>query len=548
MLNFKKRVLFGILATVALAQAESSTSDACSSSCASSCESSKSQNLWQPHAFSAYGTREILLMKDIDFSVDKEWVSRFGVASEYMQSFNNDNCSGLGALPFWSGTNKMTIGDNSGNFDLDAYQFGMGYVNTVNGEVQSGKVTLAPKIQQVGSELMWYLVQNKDKPGFYSKIKLPLGAMMVNAKLCEDPASMSNENAYYHDRTGIAGYVPANYYPTLSAALAGGTVQQDPVYKYGKFECCRHTTIRMGDIGAVLGVNFIVKDEGHFGIGAKFSCPTGNVPTAEYALEPIFGRAGHWGVGGEITGHYKHEMENDRYWTFWVQGEAMHLFSGRRPSWRSFDLKANGKGSKYMLIQNYFYSYGTITAGDFDVAINYTTLPVKSSFAIEGNLAMMFDFHHKNMNFAIGGEFWGRSDEKLSIDTCNLNNLNNYQFDYNLNDWAVVGRQLDGYCEPLATINKSQTRYSGQGALPEGVVDATVASNRISQNYNDALDICGAAAHQIFTGKVTGELGYTWSDHKHVPHVGLFGGAEFAVRSERFVNLWSVGLQGTLQF
>ncbi len=566
MLKLKKAFLLGMLSAAGLMQAESSSSSSgdCSSSCSSDCDSPKSQNLWQPHAFSAYGSREILVMKDIYLSTDKEWVSRFGTATEYMQSFNNDNCHGLGALPFWSGTNKMTIGDNSGDYDLDAYQFGLGNLATVGDEVQSGTITLAPKVQHVGSEMMWYLVQNQDKPGFYSKVKLPLGAMIVNAKLCENPATpygasddayivLSDQSQY---SSGIAGFPQPLYYPNLTAALAGGTNLQNPVYKYGKYECCNHTVIRMGDIGVVLGMNFVVKDSGHFGIGAKVSCPTGNVPTAEYALEPIFGRAGHWGVGGEITGHYKHEMDDERYWTFWVQGEAMHLFAGRRPSWRSFDLKANGAGSKYLLIQHYIYNNaGTAFIGDrYDAAINFTTLPVKSTFSVEGNFAMMFDYHHKNMNIALGGEFWGRSAEKLSIDSCNLNNLDNYNEDYNLNNWAVLGRQLgtEGsggayWCEPLATISKSQDRYE-RGDLPEGIKDATLAANRIPQKYSDALDICGAAAHRVFTGKVLGELGYTWEDHKHVPHVGLFGGAEFAAQSSRFVNLWSVGLQGTLQF
>lgn len=575
MLKLKKVFLLGMLSAAGLMQAESSSSSSsdCSSSCSSDCDSPKSQNLWQPHAFSAYGSREILLMKDIHLSTDKEWVSRFGTATEYMQSFNNDNCHGLGALPFWSGTNKMTIGDNSGDYDLDAYQFGLGDLATVGGELQSGKITLAPKVQHVGSELMWYLVQNQDKPGFYSKVKLPLGAMIVNAKLCEDPATTGNSNVYYYNNAtvgtgddasytgGINAFPPALYYPNLTTALAGGTNQQNPIYKFGKYECCNHTVIRMGDIGLVAGMNFVVKDSGHFGIGAKVSCPTGNVPTAEYALEPIFGRAGHWGVGGEITGHYKHEMDDERYWTFWVQGEAMHLFAGRRPSWRSFDLKANGAGSKYLLIQQYTYSDdGTsFEAGRFDTAINFTTLPVKSTFSVEGNFAMMFDYHHKNMNIALGGEFWGRAAEKLSIDSCNLNNLDNYNDDYNLNDWAVLGRQLGNlvptitgdtlyWCEPLATINTSKPIQNSTNNFPDEVKNATLAVNRIPQKYSDALDICGAAAHRVFTGKVVGELGYTWEDHKHVPHVGLFGGAEFAAQSSRFVNLWSVGLQGTLQF
>lgn len=573
-----------MLATAGLAQADTSAA-ACSVGCAKDCEDPKSQNLWQPHAFSNYASREILLMKDIDLDVDKEWVTRFGFATEYMQSFNNDSCNGLGALPFWSGTNKMTIGDNSGDYDLDAYQFGMGnlLLNDDEAIVKSGSITLAPNIQHVGTEFMWYLVQNQDKPGLYAKLKLPIGAMIVNTKLCEDPAVLAGTNAYWVEgvgtppiiSTGIAGFPPALYYTSLTEALAGGTSQQHPVYKYGKFNCCNHTTIRLGDMTAAMGANFVVNDKGHFGVGIKVSAPTGNVPTAEYALEPIFGRAGHWGLGGEITGHYKHCMEKEGcYWTAWVQGEVMHLFQGRRPSYRSFDLLANGAGSKYLLLQHYTYNgAGTAfvpgirsveqtgavyVAGDYQPAINLTTLPVKSTFSLEGNFAFMFDFHHNNMNFALGGEFWGRSKECLKIDTCNIPS-DCCGTDYNLNDWAVVGRQIGGiqvdddvfryWCEPAAKINESLALYTGAAdARPEGIQDATVAANRIPAAFDEALDIAGAAAHRVFTGKVLAELGYTWTDHKYVPHVGVFGGAEFAATSSRFPRLWSVGIVGTVQY
>lgn len=549
-----KNLLFTVMlgAPVIMAASDSSAS----SSCSSECDSPTSQNLWQPHAFSNYALREVLIMKGLDLEATGEtWVNRFGFASEYMQSFGH-NCAGIGAMPFWSGSNTMTIGNNDGKADLDAYQFGLGNVE-VNGETGvGGTITLNPKVQHVGTDLLWYGMQNEDKVGAYAKVKIPLGAMRITSDLCQSPVEQVENDV-------IPGYFVAPLrFNSVGAALQGGTNLQDPLYAYGKIAACPKTVIRLGDITAALGANFIAKENSLFGAAFKVSCPTGNVPQALYMLEPVFGRAGHWGVGGEIQGRYRHELDSDKcgiqYINFWMQAEAMHLFSGRKPSFRSFDLKANGKGSKYLLLQHYHYNNaGTAFVSDYVIpAINVTTLPVVSTFAVEGNIAAMIDFVRDDWNLSIGGEFWGRSGEKLSVDCCVNDDRNNFFTDYNLNDYAVLGRQqmnIDGqttttWCQPLAKINQSVDAYRGVGPVPAGVEDGALAQNRIPADYNKALDICGAQADRIYTGKVLGEIGYTWSQHCHVPHLSVFGGAEFSANKNNWVNLWSVGLQGSVQF
>ncbi len=575
MINSKKflfPVLFA-LSSVVMADSDASTS-ACNSSCSSEC-SVDSKNLWQPHAFSAYATREMLMMWGVDTTITNEnnWVHRFGMATEYMQNFGG-SCASLGAMPFWSGTNTMTIGNNDGKANLDAFQFGMGNVD-VNDAGIGGSITLSPKVQHVGTELLWWGLKSEDKPGVYFKVKLPVGAMKISSNLCEDKATLTNANI-----TNYPYYALRN--ETLTNAFQGSVKQQSglftgntelyngyfPALKYGLIACCTNqAAIRVGDLGAVLGANFIVKDNGHFGVGFKVSMPTGNVPTARYMLEPIFGRAGHWGVGGEVTAHYCYEINDScsRNVSFWFQGEVMHLFSGRKPSWRSFDLAANGKGSKYMLLQHYVLSpvyfsgaaTSTMTAGEIIPAINLTTLPVNSVFAVEGNFATGINYNDSNWNVGVIGEVWGRTQEKLSIDTCRaLQYRDNQTLDQNLNNYVVVGRQVaaygataaSSYCEPKATINQSQDYFNGQGTAPEGVVTATDTANHISSDYSVALDVCGAAAAEAITGKITGNIGYTWKDNDKVPQVSIFGGAEFPAHRKDAPRLWSAGIQFSCQY
>lgn len=557
-------------------------SESGSGSCSNDCNPI-SKNLWQPHAFSNYGLQEILIMKGLDIDASEgDWLHRFGFATEYMQNFSNNACNGLGAMPFWSGTNTMTIGNNDGKADLDAYQFGMGNV-VVNENGVGGTITLSPNVQHVGTEFLLFGMQEKKECGLgiYYKIKAPLGAMMITSNTCHSALDVCpggfTAGTYDCDPNSkqINGYFlpPMFYYPTLTAALQGGTYLNAPLYNYGQLACQKETVIRFGDLTLALGATFVAKENSLLAVGAKVSCPTGNVPTAAYILEPIFGKAGHWGVGAETFGHYSWDMDRrcgaDKV-NVWFQGEVMHLFNGRT-GFRSFDLKANGKGSKYLLLQHFRYYFGQGEDPDFwspDVvqpAINVTTLPVVSSFGVEGNFAVMVDYIRDNWNLSLGGEFWGRSAESLSVLCCapkTFGGFLNDSIDFNLNNYAPIGRQVMNnagtdvstvYVEPLARINESLPQYSfvprgGAGEVPTGLVNGLLPENRIPSDYNSALDICGAAADSIFTGKVLAELGYTWKEHCYVPNLSLFGGVEFAKSGSNWPRLWSVGLQGSLQF
>ena len=558
MLKIKKNIQFLLLNIPLIITASISFNIICQSSVSSSnCNTCGpiSKNLWQPHAFSNYASQEILIMKGLDLAKKSDsWLNRVGFTTEYMNSFDNGNGHGLGAMPFWSGTSTMTIGNNDGKADLDAYQFGMGdvYVDPTTGV--GGKITFSPNIQHVGSEFLWYGMQNKDKYGVYAKFKVPLGAMIVTSNVCEDQAKEKlNIIPGYHS--------PYHYYPNLTEALQSGTYLNKPVYYHGKLAGFKQTQIRLGDITVALGMNLMDDNNKLLGIGAKLSCPTGNVPLAKYMLEPIFGRAGHWGVGAELFGQYTYELnstdcQKERSIRLWVQGEAMHLFNGRT-GWRSFDLKANGKGSKYLLLQRYDVKAkgDDIVAAATDPAINMTTLPVVSSFDIEGNFALSIDFIKDNWNISAIGEFWGRSKEQLGIHCFTQDFLNNQADDYNLNDYAVIGRQVmnkEGapfWCEPKAKINESQNAYDDTKLpVPAGIVNATVSTNRIPSDYNEALDICGAQAQKIMTGKILAELGYTWKDNCRIPKISIFGGSELSGNNSNWTRLWSVGLQASMQF
>jgi hypothetical protein len=586
----------------AMAYGDCCVTDCCQPvECDTPCSISK--NTWLPRSFVSYQTHDLFQEQyaygqDFEDSEHKLNISFF---TEYMQNFGAKcgSCKNLGSMPFWSGTNQMTIGNNDGKADVDAYQLGMGNV-VANADGIAGVIQLNPKIQHAGTDMSLYYVHSKQERSFYFKVHAPLGAMIITPQLKELLVAESNDHLSFTQMTAAPSPSEITYqfteYPTpsrrpdtVSDYFFGGKTgnalegnQEKPIHlRRARIAACKQTIVRLGDITTAIGYNAYMSEKGFFGLGAKVSMPTGNVPTAAYMLEPIFGRAGAWGVGGEVLGSFRvwENCDATRNVTVAFQGEVLHLFQGRTPNFRTFDLKQNGPGSKYLLVQHYASQYSNLNPNTDVIepqrihpVANLTTLPVISKIAVEGSFAVALDYHFDNWNASLGGEFWGRSREKLQIDIASaidqrLPNLNNY---------AVLGRQVSAYrideqpaspatavpvrtfyCEPLARINKSQDAVQLVGSvptvtaptvLPDGIKDARLSENRIPADLCEALDIGAAQASRAFTGKVFGQAGYTWTEHYHMPSLAVIGSVELTGKTNNAVQLWSVGLQGSLNF
>lgn len=553
----------------------------------------KSQNFFHMRAFSSSSMREIYMLKTM-YMNDKPnefgWRKDFAFALEYMANFGAqcDSCKNLGSLPFWSGTNKMTYGTNDGLSDLDGYQFGMGDLSN------QGTIELDVDIMHVGCDLLFHAAHTSHNRGFYCTIRAPIGAMTIETDLKEKPASLDVSDEATLNNVWLSYPSLANRYQTLTEAFQAGSLSSSDqiVIQSGthrpfaldkaRFSAYRLVAIRIADLCASLGYALYAADKGFISMGAKFIAPTGNLPTARHVLEPVFGHAAHWGVGGEMTAHYQiwQDARKDRGLDFWLKADMTHLRSGRRPNFRTFDLKQNGPGSKYLLIQKYYLSTPTSTNTTGAVpsyvtqAANITTLPVISRFNIEGSMAILFDFHERNWNLAIGAEFWARSRESLNLDVVHLLHVDAAI----LNEYAVLGRQVSDdarsylinnnfdilslhLCEPLATINKSIARVQAPEnpppavaltyptTIPAGVADARIASNRIPQDLNQALDIAGAAAQRAMTTKLSAQFGYTWKEYRFTPNIAMIGNLEFALGGgNAMINTCSIGAQGSLNF
>ena len=286
-MNKKLLIAFGLIIN-ALTNAESSNSnvsasasadcDSCSRKCNVDC--AQSINLWQPHAFEAYSSNDIMHKRTFftnESHRQEGYQGFFSVITEYMQNFGGkcNDCKNLGARPFWSGTNSMTYGSNNGESNLDAYQFGMG---DVEGQ---GTIQLNAKVKHFGADMMLYFTRRKDERGFFFAVKAPLGAMSVQTDLTEVVANPTNTPDYQW----LTYPAPNARYNSLTEAWQSGQFDENQVSSsrhkllaltHGRIADCKLTTIRMADLTGVFGYKAWASEKGFLDLGFKATAPTGN--------------------------------------------------------------------------------------------------------------------------------------------------------------------------------------------------------------------------------------------------------------------------------
>mgnify|MGYP003407218888 CR=1 FL=1 len=545
-------VLF--LSSTALVIASSGCDD-CPTTCA------KGQNLYQPHAFSASASRDIMLEIAAWFPQPDEegWHGAFGVGFDYMHTFNNNSCSSnedtsagccttLGSLPFWASnnSNKMSIGGNASGDDLDAYQLGLGPVTT------QGSVQLNPIVFQAGADFLLYVGAHKTERGFFLKAHGPVGVTSIDPNLTysDTITAVAYPRGILNDTAATVAAPYENIAQAFAGGKSAGTFLKPMVF--GLISCKRTSSAQFGDPEFAVGYNLFADEKKHFGAAVTFSAPTGNKAEGVYVFEPIFGRNGHWGAGGEIIAHWKFwesDSSDDKWAQVFFDGKVYHLFKSKYT--RSFDLKNNGAGSKYLLLAKYTSLSPTTANFQNEIlnAVNITTVGVQSTFAAEGNFALGFDFHWKNWSLQIGYEGWGRTCESLVLD-CTCPGSTNYS------DYAVLGRQApfssaDGtsvtnLCQPTAKIGESLARVN---AATTGIVSAVVTANRLPETAEDALDVDGQRARAVYTSKPWAELRYTWMDSDYVPFLAITGGAEIPnSHKNEAAKMWNVGVNGGIAF
>jgi hypothetical protein len=508
-----------------------------------------SKNLFLQRAFSANIARELLMEGHVTSTDFDGFYSFFSATGVYQRAWNQSDDQGIGAFPFWSGTNVMTVGTNSSLSDLDAYQFGLGNVSTL------GSIELNPIVYQGGSDFLIYFGASINDPGMFLKLKAPLAIIGINPQLTETVTATAQNYVAgainYESTSPIVSPATSMTQAFRGSYLDGQTSNGSDFLpmQFGLIDGVQKSGAQFGDIEMTLGYNLVCNEDYLFGLGLRASAPSANKPNGIYMLQPLLGRGGSWGIGGYIDGKAKlWENHTNQSLHVNVMATILHLITTKN-SIRSYDLTANGPGSKYLLVADYNGgSYQEVIQN----LINISTLPTSSSCSAEGNAAISLSYISNGWAADFGYEFWGRTAEKLTITGT-----------FPENRYAVLGRQSIGaynttptpspatpstLCQPNATISVSENAIAlgGNTDALAPVLPATAGANRISGN--SAFDVLAAQQSSASTSKLFAKGSYAWLDSHFSPHLGVAGEFEISTAANNALPQWSVALIGGLYF
>jgi hypothetical protein len=281
-------------------------------------------------------------------------------------------------------------------------------------------VCFNPQIKNMIVDLQMYWGLDSVVPGLYTRLDIPIVHSSWDLNMSEfiqNPGINSDPAGYMSDATITRTLLQEE------VNLSGDATWGDMIYplQYGK-DFGREVTNAIAELRFVLGWN-ATGDDYHAGANLRVNAPTGNRPNGEFIFQSIVGNGKHWELGAGLTTHYTFWASEDELHKLGVYCDAnfTHLFATQQT--RSFDLTANGAGSRYMLIEdmnsssnNLFLGAGGAAApyqysSDLFILINKTSLPVKVSVALQADMALKLSYNRCGMGIDLGYGFYGRSKE-----------------------------------------------------------------------------------------------------------------------------------------
>lgn len=512
-----------------------------------------SQNSFVARPFSMDIAREIMAEQSaflyMSDATSKSWFGTMQVIAQYNQSFGSENSTGLGSLPFWNGSNSMTVGRNSfgipNPYDVDSYQFGLG--DTIN----SGLITLSPQVYSAGLNFFLFAAPHETSPGFFGKINIPCGCISINPNLNEVNQIIGQVYARGEMNTAATnaqGALGFPIYNNMIQAFAGGNQQLAVIngtgtatpngsvfqgLQYGTINGKQTSDFTFGDIDICYGYNFLANDHSHVGIGVRLSAPLGNKPESKYILEPIWGNGGHWGVGAEIIAHtiiWQGSNGNDIQ--FWFDAQAMHLFKAIQH--RSFDLIANGVGSKYLLVKD-LGAGGNNPQQLIQPFINLSTLPVFSTIGAAYDAAAFVQLSYGNWQVGVGYNFAGKSSESLEI----IQNLQPGRYAVSGQQYNETGGTARSSVDPSAKINAGMP--TAQGAGINGSYTTNISGN-------NALNLINSQAQAACSSKFFMQAVHRWIKTDYCPVIAAQASIECSNSGNSALSQWSLGMRGGFSF
>jgi hypothetical protein len=463
-------------------------------------------------------------------------------------------------------------------------------------------LTFSPTVQNVIVDLDLYWLLGCCDSNFDLRINLPFAHTKWSLNPCEHvirPGTLDYP-AGYMSRTLIPRAELKNKaLDVLSGQQAFGDLISP--LQHGRFSCGALTTNKIADIYVALGYNVPCTDLKAFHIDLNLTIPTGTIPNGEFLFAPQIGNGRHWGIGGSVNLQYDLvPADNDCCYqiTAYFDATVQHLFKSTQK--RSYDLKRNGPGSRYMLLEDMI---GNLTmTEDFSpvpfadpvdnvyitrllYVIDATTLDSKIKINAQADVDAKLAFTYQNFSFNIGYNAWVRSSEKLVSRDCFKHNFYGIKGDAQVYGFLIIGPSATiglpiNATQSTATVRKPQgagntvdnfvNNNADNAALlynvgqPIAQTDtnslvntgitgiAQINGSNQSMVITDAdINNCSGLSPKAFTNKIFGSIEYDFETCENEAYLLLGGEAEFAGEvggMKTAISQWGVWLKGGISY
>ncbi len=380
------------------------------------------------------------------FSVGLAYIQSFDQNSITRSIFGDQNCPVI--------TISGSTVENRGATDWLADYF---YLPTDFKSTLSFK----PRIDQIILDFNFYSDLNEWCQGLYFFIEAPLEysrwRLRMSEKILSQGSDLGSYPAGYFTSATVdtslllnsfcqyaQGFAPDPITQLVNSNALNGspppalpqiTVNLNPLTR-AKITPRKRTTIHFADLRANVGIVVYQDDCAHLGFYLQAAAPTGNRPQGKYLFESIVGNGHHAEFGIGMQGHVDLGHCHDSDSTFSLYGDVVvtHLFGTRQR--RTFDLIGK-RFSRYMLAQKMapatiaisgnpsspasgpFTPVANVFDHSFNPLANLSTVKVHVHIPVQLQFALMLNAQCDNWNLDVGYNFWYRSCDKLTINSCN---------------------------------------------------------------------------------------------------------------------------------
>jgi len=420
--------------------------------------------------------------------------NRFAVTLEYIQAFND---RGLGEYLFFNGGTRMRFG-KAGEKNVDVFSRNF----FLNDDFQ-GTASIDPVIKNFITHLDLSIDLSCWKQGLYVAVHAPLVWTLWDLQLSETNPTTEKIGECVPAQTFGNSSKKASPLKSIVDAWKGNTLNTNadetddtkdffPDLKQPmKFAAVngQQTQASVGDIQLTVGYNIITKQDAHFDVQGRVIIPTGTRPNAQFFFEPIAGNGRFFQLGLGLTGHENLWCQGDNSFSFYVDAGIYYQFKSRQK--RTFDLKNNGIGSRYLLFKRFDASENY--ANEVLFGPNVTTLDcrVKSDFMVDTSVSGEYTW--RCLRLSLGYNLWARAKETIKlVDSIPKNTFG-----------------IQGNAKTNDNNTASKTRINGKNADNIDPLPVFIG--------NDDLDLSSAAHPLSVSHKLFASIGYGWIAHPYTP-------------------------------